>query len=202
MSPSVEQIYELLRAAGETTASGSDAPAEIEGIGSAGLKCAAVLVPLLLHDSEWHVLLTRRTTRVESHKGQVSFPGGACDPGEETPEETALREASEELGIREADVRVLGRLASLITVTDYRVTPVVGVLAWPCVFHVQTAEVARVFTMPLEWLANASNRWELAVPATGRSVYVFHPYDSELLWGATAQIAVDLVSTLRLGASQ
>ena len=202
MSPSEEQISELLRAAGAATAPDTDGFAKIQGIDSAKLKCAAVLVPLVLNDSEWHVLLTRRTTRVESHKGQVSFPGGACDPGEETPEATALRELSEELGIGEAGVRVLGRLSSLITVTDYRVTPVVGVLAWPCVFRVQNAEVARVFTMPLEWLADTANRWELAIPGTARSVYFFHPYDSELLWGATAQIAVDLVNALGLGARQ
>ena len=54
-------------------------------------KCAAVLVPLLLQDGEWRLLYTRRTDLVESHKGQVSFPGGACDDGETTPEETALR---------------------------------------------------------------------------------------------------------------
>ena len=66
---------------------------------SDSLRCAAVLVPLLRVDGEWHLLYTRRTDRVESHKGQVSFPGGACDEGETTPEQTALREADEEIGL-------------------------------------------------------------------------------------------------------
>ena len=61
-------------------------------------RCAAVLIPLTWFDDEWHLLYTRRTDKVETHKGQVSFPGGACDPGEETPEQTALREAEEEIG--------------------------------------------------------------------------------------------------------
>lgn len=91
-------------------------------------KCAAVLIPLAWFENEWHLLYTRRTNKVESHKGQVSFPGGACDPGEETPEQTALREAEEEIGVRPQDVRVLGRLAPMVTITSFRVTPVVGIV--------------------------------------------------------------------------
>ena len=71
-------------------ASNSDGYAE-PGPGSGLLKCAAVLIPLLRADLGWHLLFTRRTDRVESHKGQVSFPGGACDEGETIPEQTALR---------------------------------------------------------------------------------------------------------------
>ena len=69
------------------------------------LKCAAVLVPLVWQNDEWHLLFTRRTDKVESHKGQVSFPGGACDEGETTPEQTALREADEEIGIQPNDIK-------------------------------------------------------------------------------------------------
>jgi 8-oxo-dGTP pyrophosphatase MutT (NUDIX family) len=176
----------------------SDGYAEIEVPAGANLKCAAVLLPLLWHEQGWHLLYTRRTNRVESHKGQVSFPGGACDEREQTPDSTALREAQEELGIRPQDVRVLGRLANLLTISSYRVTPVVGVIPWPYVFHVESAEVARVFTVPLQWLANPSNRWEMRIPGTKRRVYFFHPYDSELIWGATARITVDFLTTLGL----
>ncbi len=88
--------------------------------GTGASKCAAVLIPLLRQDGEWHLLYTRRTDQVESHKGQVSFPGGACDDGETTPEQTALREAQEEIGLDPGGVRLLGRLNSMLTITSYR----------------------------------------------------------------------------------
>jgi len=160
------------------------------------LKCAAVLVPLVWQDGEWHLLYTRRTDTVESHKGQVSFPGGACDEGETTPEQTALREADEEIGLKPNDVTVLGRLSDMITVSYFQVTPVVGVVKWPTVFQVGEAEVARVFTIPLGWLANPSNRWQFERPDSRRGLIAYHPYDGELLWGATARMTVDFLNTL------
>ena len=161
-------------------------------------KCAAVLIPLTWFEDEWHLLYTRRTDKVETHKGQVSFPGGACDPGEETPEQTALREAEEEIGIRLQDVRVLGKLAPMITITSFRVTPVVGVVTWPYAFRVENAEVARVFTMPLAWLADERNRWEFKLPGREYGLIVYHPYDGELLWGATAIMTDTFLKVLGL----
>jgi hypothetical protein len=89
-----QRLHEAITAAGPS----SDGFSEIALNDETRLKCAAVLVPLVWQDNEWHLLYTRRTDKVESHKGQVSFPGGACDDGESTPEETALREAEEEIG--------------------------------------------------------------------------------------------------------
>ena len=176
----------------------SDGYAEIDLNDETRLKCAAVLIPLVWHEDEWHILFTRRTDRVESHKGQVSFPGGACDEGETTPEQTALREADEEIGLNPNDVKVLGRLTNMITITYFRVTPVVGVIKWPNVFRVGEHEVARVFTIPIAWLANSMNRWEFARPGTTRTLIAYHPYDGELLWGATARMTVDFLNVLGL----
>lgn len=176
----------------------TDGYAEIPIHPDVHLKCAAVLVPLMFFQNEWHVLYTRRTDRVESHKGQVSFPGGACDEGETTPEETALREADEEIGILPQDVNVLGRLSRMVTISKFRVTPVVGVMPFPYAFKTSGAEVARVFTMPLLWLANRNNYWEFSMPGTDRSVIVYHPYDGELLWGATARMTVNFLKILGL----
>jgi 8-oxo-dGTP pyrophosphatase MutT (NUDIX family) len=176
----------------------SDGFSEVELNEEARLKCAAVLIPLVWYDDEWHLLFTRRTDTVESHKGQVSFPGGGCDEGETTPEQTALREAEEEIGIVPNDVRVLGKMSNLITITYFRVTPVVGVVRWPAVFRVGAHEVARIFTIPLGWLANDSNRWQFDIPGTTRSLIAYHPYDGELLWGATARMTVDFLSVLGL----
>ncbi len=175
-----------------------DGYSELDLSDGKNIKCAAVLIPLLWHENEWHLLYTRRTDRVESHKGQVSFPGGACDEGETTPEQTALREADEEIGLDPKDVRVLGRLSTMITITYFRVTPVVGVIKWPAVFKVGEHEVARIFTIPLGWLANQNNRWQFERPGTDRTLIAYHPYDGELLWGATARMTVDFLKVLGL----
>ena len=187
-----EQLQEAIKSAGPS----SDGYAEIDVTAEMQLRCAAVLVPLVWHDNEWHLLFTRRTDKVESHKGQVSFPGGACDEGETTPEQTALREAEEEVGINPNDVKVLGRLTNMITISRFRVTPVVGIIKWPNVFRVGEHEVARVFTIPLGWLANSSNRWQFQIQDRKRAVIAYHPYDGELLWGATARMTVDFLNIL------
>lgn len=192
------RIADMLRTALTGAGASSDGYAEIDVAEGTKLKCAAVLIPLLQDGGDWHILYTRRTQRVESHKGQVSFPGGGCDVGETTPEQTALREAQEEIGIDPTAVRVLGRLTNMITITSFRVTPVVGVISWPTVFRLNEHEVERVFTVPLTWLADADNRWELPFPSRNRNVIVYHPYDSELVWGATARMTVDLLRTLGL----
>lgn len=161
-------------------------------------KCAAVLIPLVWFSDEWHLIYTRRTDRVETHKGQVSFPGGACDPGEETPEQTALREANEEIGVRPQDVHVLGRLNPLVTISSFRVSPVVGIVPWPYTFRVESVEVARVFTIPLSFLAEKKNRWEFNLPGRKYGLIVYHPYDGELLWGATAIMTDSFLKILGL----
>ncbi len=198
MNLTEEYISHRLRAAIEAAGPSTDGYAEIDLTDGTHLKCAAVLVPLIWNEDEWHLLFTRRTERVESHKGQVSFPGGGCDEGENTPEETALREVEEELGINARQVRVLGRLTNMITISSFRVTPVVGVIQWPAVLRVGQDEVERVFTIPLTWLADSRNRWEFTMPGRRRYLIAYHPYDGELLWGATARMAVDFLKVLDL----
>lgn len=193
---SEEYISLRLREALENAGPSSDGFSEITLDKETRLKCAAVLVPLVWERDEWHLLYTRRTNKVDSHKGQVSFPGGACDDDEITPEQTALREAEEEIGLEPNHVKLLGRLANLITVSYFRVTPIVGVVKWPTVFRVGEHEVARVFTIPLGWLANPSNRWQFERPGTNRGLIAYHPYDGELLWGATARMTVDFLTIL------
>lgn len=166
------------------------------------LQCAAVLVPLLRRGGEWHLLYTRRTETVEHHKGQVSFPGGGCSDGEKTPEETALREAREEIGLEPGAVRVLGRLNDVLTITRYRVSLVVGVIPHPYPFQLAPLEVGRVFTIPLKWLATRAN-WEeqpFSPEGTPRPfpVITYHPYDGEILWGATARMTLNFLEVLGL----
>jgi 8-oxo-dGTP pyrophosphatase MutT (NUDIX family) len=169
---------------------------------NAQLKCAAVLIPLVWWKDAWHLVFTRRTETVEHHKGQVSFPGGGCDFDEITPEETSLREAEEEIGLKMEDVRLLGRLNDVVTITHYRVTPVVGVMPWPYEIRLEPAEVGRVFTIPLLWLAERKNWDEQPVTPDGtvRSFQVirYNEYDGETLWGASARMTLNFLSVLGL----
>jgi 8-oxo-dGTP pyrophosphatase MutT (NUDIX family) len=161
------------------------------------LRPASVLVPLVRQSRTWYLLYTRRADGVGHHKGQVSFPGGASELGE-SAEQTALREADEEIGIRPTDIRILGRLPQIVTISDYLVTPMVGVIAWPYAFRVYAPEVARVFVLPLSWLANQNNYMMFTRAETGRHIITYQPYDGELLWGATAHITVEFLKILKL----
>lgn len=165
-------------------------------------KPAAVLIPLLKRDASWHVLFTRRTDTLPEHSGQVAFPGGRADPDDGTPEVTALREAEEEIGLKPDDVNLLGRLDPMTTISNYRLTPVVGVMPWPYPIRLARHEVSRVFTIPLEWLANAANREiqerELPDPYGSVPVIYFSRFEDELLWGVSAQITLNLLDALDL----
>jgi 8-oxo-dGTP pyrophosphatase MutT (NUDIX family) len=161
---------------------------------------AAVLVPLYFREGAWHVLFTLRTHTVETHKGQVSFPGGRVDPEDTSRVETALREAQEEIGLKREDVLVLGQLDELLTVTQYSITPIIGVFPWPYDFVLSTAELSEVFGVPLNWLADKANleiqlRDALA-PGPKVPVYYLH-YGNYTIWGATARILINLLDVLR-----
>lgn len=162
---------------------------------------AAVLVPLVHEGDRWSLLFTRRAETLNNHKGQVSFPGGAVDSEDSSPEQTALREAHEEIGLLPGDVYLLGRLGYLQTVSNYLITPVVGQIRWPYHFRVSAREVSRVFTVPLDWLADSTNReerpWIFPDGHTENIIY-FKPYDGEILWGASARITVELLKVLKL----
>lgn len=162
---------------------------------------ASVLVPLLCNNNKnWHVLFTRRNENLPEHSGQVSFPGGRADPGDNSPEETALREACEEIGLKTSEVEILGRLPEFHTITNYLVTPIVGVIPWPYSFQIASEEVSRVFTIPLNWLSDPSNSEtkyrQLNPNHSSIPVIYYRPYDGEILWGATARLTVHLVDIL------
>jgi 8-oxo-dGTP pyrophosphatase MutT (NUDIX family) len=161
---------------------------------------AAVLVPLYLDKGEWHVLFTQRTHLVETHKGQVSFPGGRVEPEDTSRVVTALREAEEEIGLRREDVSVLGQLDELLTVTQYHITPIVGMFSWPYSFVLSTAELSEVFGAPLSWLADPANleiqEREPMVPGRKIPVYTFH-YQGFTIWGATARMLLNLIEVAR-----
>lgn len=163
-------------------------------------RCAAVLIPLVQLQEDWMVLLIRRTDTVADHKGQVAFPGGACEENDTSLEATALREMSEEIGVPQSEVRILGRLRDLITVSRFNVTPVVGTFRWPYPLALSSDEVSRAFTIPLAWLADPENQETRKMSRLGREIDViyFKPYDGEILWGATARMVNNMLESLKL----
>ena len=161
---------------------------------------AAVLVPIFNQEGIWHVLFTRRTDSVEDHQGQVSFPGGVIEANDESPLQAALRETQEEIGIRPEDVQILGALNPLLTVTNFIVVPIIGTIPLPYQFSLNEQEVATVFSVPLDWLANPDNievkEWKPEGPWPSVPVHFFRPFDGEVIWGATARITLRLLKLL------
>ncbi|HUN23242.1 MAG TPA: CoA pyrophosphatase [Anaerolineales bacterium] len=154
------------------------------------LRAAAVLIPLTQIEREWHVLLTRRADDLSTHSGQVAFPGGTSDGEGETEIDTALREAYEEVGILPSDVRVMGTLRGLLTVSGFWVTPVVGVIPHPYPLVTDPAETAATFYVPISWLAEPSHLEvrQRQHPITGKEipVYYYRDYNGFTIWGVTA----------------
>lgn len=162
-------------------------------------RSAAVLVPLVCLDGYWHLVFTARTETVQDHKGQVSFPGGAVEAEDADRATTALREAYEEIGLQPGDVRILGYMEDMATVSGFIVTPVVGTFSWPYPFRLSLDEVRRVFTIPLAWLAE-SEHWEerdfTSFNGVNRKALFYQLYDGETLWGITARITLSLIEML------
>ncbi|WP_051063224.1 NUDIX hydrolase [Ilumatobacter nonamiensis] len=154
-------------------------------------------VLLLLADGPHgaEVLLTRRSMLLRNHRGEISFPGGRCDPGE-TPIETALRETYEEVGLEMERPKVVGELEHLSTIVSKSyIVPVVATLDERIGLSPQTAEADRVMWTPIAELTRPDTyhreRWGL--PPLDRPLHFFH-LDDETVWGATARILVDLLT--------
>jgi 8-oxo-dGTP pyrophosphatase MutT (NUDIX family) len=163
---------------------------------------AAVLIPIYWYAGDWNLLYTRRTESVESHRGQVSFPGGMLEPEDKNALDGALREAEEEIGIRAEDVDVIGYLDNLLTVTQFDIKPIVGVISWPYPLQINDEEVAHAFGVPITWLSDTSNIKvsERKIQTSGLEipVYYFQPYEGEVIWGATARLTINLLKILGL----
>ncbi|HEY8489493.1 MAG TPA: CoA pyrophosphatase [Dehalococcoidia bacterium] len=168
---------------------------------------AAVLVLLYPLHGEPHLIFTVRTDLVEHHKGQISFPGGTADPGDPDLRWTALRETQEEIGVRPEDVEILGRLDDMVTITNFRVTPYVGLLTGPVPypFRPAEAEVAEILAVPLAHLLDplCLELDQRPLP-DGRVIPMYsYRYGQHLIWGATARMLrgfLDLIGGVEGGA--
>jgi 8-oxo-dGTP pyrophosphatase MutT (NUDIX family) len=193
---SVDEIRARLHAQGDKT---YDVPPELL---SDDAREAAVLVPFLRIEDAWHILYIRRTSfEGDRHSGQVAFAGGKRDDEDENLLATALREAEEEVGIVAADVEVLGHINHHHTISEFQVRPYVAVMDWPYRLQLDEIEVARAFTIPLNWLAQESNyrTEERQHPDSQRPwpVVYYELYDGEMLWGATARMTLSLIDVLQ-----
>lgn len=150
---------------------------------------ACVLVPLVLCGGEAHLLLTKRTDRVEHHKGQISFPGGMVDDGDASARHTALRELEEEVGIPATAVRIAGQLDDIHIPSGFVVTPVVGLIEHLPEPRVNPDEVAEVLLIPFaKFFDPALRRTEWRdLKGMRRQVYLYDVW-REPVWGATAHI--------------
>ncbi len=177
-----------------STISTDDGPAS-----GGSIRPAAVLVPLILHAQVPSVLLTRRAAHLKRHPGQVSFPGGRIEAGE-TPEEAALREAHEEVGLDPRLTSLAGRMPSHVTGTGFEITPVLGLIEPGFTLIPDPGEVACVFEFPLDILLDPGAPRRESREWNGRMrEYWVWPHGEQFIWGATATIMMNLAQGLREG---
>ena len=193
-SLTLEEIRQRLRNQAQTT---QDVPFDW---GDEDCKQAGVLIPFVREAGRWQILFIRRSDHEDDHhSGQVAFAGGKFESGDEDLKQTALREAHEEIGLNPQHVDILGRLNYHYSITRFKILPVVGhVRHWPYDFMPDPGEVARVFRIPLSWLADRSNYRIEQRQTVGKSIPVLYydEYDGEVLWGATARMMQSLIALL------
>jgi 8-oxo-dGTP pyrophosphatase MutT (NUDIX family) len=156
---------------------------------------AAVLVPLVERDDELTVLLTQRATQLKNHAGQISFPGGRVEPGDEGPRATALREAHEEIGLQADYVSVVGYLPDHVVISGFRVTPVVAFIRPGFELLLDSQEVQDTFEVPLSYVFEPSNhRTRKRRFGAGEMEIELAdiPYGAHNIWGATAGMLLTL----------
>ena len=164
---------------------------------AARLKAAAVLVPIVDRAEGPTLLLTRRTDHLHDHAGQISFPGGRIDPGDEGPEAAALREAQEEIGLPAPSVRLLCRLDTYIVRTGFEVVPVVGLVTPPFELELDSFEVAEAFEVPLTYFLTPGRKERRSRIYKGRQRFFYaYPYGDYFIWGATAGMLGNLAEIL------
>jgi 8-oxo-dGTP pyrophosphatase MutT (NUDIX family) len=153
-----------------------------------GLKPAAVLVPVCFIDNQPQIILTKRSMSVEHHKGEISFPGGHAEPDDASPVETALREAEEEIGLNPDDVEVLGLLDDYITISDFHITPVVGIVPWPYDLRINSESETLLFLPLAQVLSDTAWMMEkTSIKGHEFELFCLETTDG-VIWGATAKM--------------
>jgi 8-oxo-dGTP pyrophosphatase MutT (NUDIX family) len=166
----------------------------IEGL---SLRDAAVLVPVIDDEDGAKVLLTQRTRTLRKHSGQIAFPGGSIDPEDGSPEQAALREAEEEIGLPRAHVETIARLPDYFAATGFRITPVLSVVRRGFQVKLNPHEVEHVFEVPLCFLMDPANHQRDSAVWQGAERHFYRmPYGDWMIWGITAGILRTLYERL------
>ena len=188
--------HALARAAGDT--SDFELNPDVHLPPGRRLRPAGVLVPLVAAPGGGlAVILTKRSSALRHHPGQIAFPGGKVDAGDSGPVAAALREASEEIGLPPGQAEILGMLDPHETVTGFRITPVVAHLRHPFEPRPEPGEVDEVFAVPLGHLLDRANyRIESRLWRGRRRRYYVVPYGPHYIWGATARMLRALAERL------
>ncbi|HEX76584.1 MAG TPA: CoA pyrophosphatase [Dehalococcoidia bacterium] len=159
---------------------------------------AAVLVPIFYKEGEYHILFTLRSNQLTYHKGQVSFPGGACSEVDSSLLDTALRESWEEIGLEAEDVEILGELDDVVTTTGFVISPFIAFIPYPYRFKKNRNEIDEIFDMPLSVLFDKANfRQESQVIGDKAVASYFYEYGGWVIWGATARIVKQFLDVLQ-----
>jgi 8-oxo-dGTP pyrophosphatase MutT (NUDIX family) len=160
-----------------------------------GVKTASVLVPLAVRDEELVVLFTHRSYHLNSHSGQVSFPGGMQEDWDSDAAATALRETEEEIGIKPGKIEILGRMKFLQSHTGLVIYPFVGFIQDLNGLQKNLDEVESIFCIPYTWLSSPKNLYQEDFRRPGgeiHKVWTFREYEGEKIWGITAEITRQL----------
>ncbi|TQV77064.1 CoA pyrophosphatase [Aliikangiella marina] len=163
------------------------------------LRCAAVLMPIVDDPvSGWQVILTRRAEHLKHHPGQISFPGGGFEANDKSLAVTAVRETHEEIGIGDEHIELIGRLPQQETISQYFVTPFVGLVDQGYQLSIDQNEVAEVFKVPLAFVTDQTNQIKKTATFNGKPVdYYVIQYEQYTIWGATARILVNLTRRMQ-----
>jgi len=159
---------------------------------------AALLVPIFKMNGEYHLLFTKRAPKVRYHQGHISFPGGVVDETDRSPEEAALREADEEIGLLKDDVEILGPIDDSLTfVPPFIVHPFVGFIPHPYPFNINPKEVEKTIEVPLKFFASQVSKTASTPAEFERGIgYAEFRYYGELIWGTTASIVANFITIL------
>jgi 8-oxo-dGTP pyrophosphatase MutT (NUDIX family) len=154
---------------------------------------ASVLMPIVADgDDDTRIILTKRTTTLRYHKGEISFPGGMYEEDDQETVRTAMRECCEEIGVKPDDIQIVGRLDDMETVTGFVITPYVGLIPYPYDFKLNPDEVHHLIYLPYRYLMDYKPD---TIPVEHQGKAIQAPaiyYEGERIWGATCKLLLQL----------